>query len=523
MKLVRWLFLAHLVALLFGLSGLLIALPHPELWADSPQAGRVFVFGMRYAGSLHILLGLAVMLALGLRFVGRRKTLIFLGLAVSLSLGSELIGTGTGWPFGNYAYTDGLGTKVLGRVPYTIPLSWFYMGFASYLLAAAIARGRWRSSWPTLLLGVWFLTVWDLVLDPAMAHESLPIKFWVWYEQGSYFGMPIKNFAGWSLTGLAFMGLSRQLWRSEASLDRRVRWVPFGVYIANMIFASALSLSVGLWQPVLIAALLGGLPALLALVDRADTGGTADQNDREEGGIARRVLRAGAGSIASRKIEIAVEGLEHLPQRGPALIVSRHYHHLYDGCILLAKLPQPVSILVGLDWIRSRWTRWLMEWACRSAGWPIILRPEALQNRDTARRSAYQPEEVRRYLRRGIAEAVEALCRGHLLVIFAEGYPAIDPHASARRDEQRMLPFRPGFARILALAERRLGAGIPVIPAGLSYQRGRRWRAVLRLGRPIYLNQQSTAAFVHSVEQQVRRLSAAHAEEQVLAARSAQL
>lgn len=265
MRAVQVLFIAHLGALLFGLGGLLIALPHPELWAGSAQAARVFDFGMTYAGSLHILLGAATMFAFGVVVVGLARTAIFFVASTSLSLSFELIGTGTGWPFGNYAYTSFLGYKVLDRVPFTIPLSWFYVGFACYLLAVVLVRSRLPrpAAWLSVVVGVYLLTVWDLVLDPAMAHESMPVKFWVWFEQGPYFGMPIKNFAGWSITGLAFMALSRLLWRRDPLPEQLPAWLPFGVYAANMVFAVALSLSVGLWQPVLIAVLLGLAPAAL--------------------------------------------------------------------------------------------------------------------------------------------------------------------------------------------------------------------------------------------------------------------
>ena len=50
----------------------------------------------------------------------------------------ELIGTSTGFPFGPYSYTSFLGIKILDHVPYSIPLSWFYMGFTSYILASMI-------------------------------------------------------------------------------------------------------------------------------------------------------------------------------------------------------------------------------------------------------------------------------------------------------------------------------------------------------------------------------------------------
>jgi putative membrane protein len=261
------LLVAHLAALGFGLVGLLLILPNPELWAGGPPAVQVFDFAMTYAGSVHIILGAMTMLAAGVLALGWRKTASFAVVACGLSLGSELIGTGSGWPFGNYAYTDFLGYKILDRVPYTIPLSWFYMGLASYLLGSRLAARlavRRRTAW-SLALGAWFLTVWDLVLDPAMAHDSLRVQFWVWEEAGPYFGMPIKNFAGWTMTGLLFMAISRALWRRDVEPTALPMRFPLAIYVANMLFAIVLSVVVGLWLPILLAAVLGVLPAVLAV------------------------------------------------------------------------------------------------------------------------------------------------------------------------------------------------------------------------------------------------------------------
>lgn len=261
------LFVAHLGALIFGLVGLLIMLPNPELWSGDPWAVRVFDWSMEHAGATHIILGAAAMFAYGVVAIGWRKTMIFAIVSFILSLGFELFGTGTGWPFGNYEYTSFLGYKVLDRVPYTIPLSWFYMGLASYLLGALVAKrlGVRRVTLWTVLLGAWFLTVWDLVLDPAMAHESLRVQFWVWDETGPYFGMPVKNFIGWSVTGLAFMAVSRALWREEVTVRAQDLRLPLAVYGVNLVFAMVLSAGVDLWVPILLAAVLGLLPALLAL------------------------------------------------------------------------------------------------------------------------------------------------------------------------------------------------------------------------------------------------------------------
>ncbi len=168
MKLARALLVGHATALVFGLAGMLIALPHPELWSSSPLGQQAFAFGMQYAGPLHMVLGAAAMLAFGGATLGWRRTLLFFALACGLSLTSELIGTGTGYPFGNYEYTSGLGYKILGRVPFSIPLSWFYMGLASLhawwrhgALAPGLERGPgrlfpdragtwcWIQPWPT--------------------------------------------------------------------------------------------------------------------------------------------------------------------------------------------------------------------------------------------------------------------------------------------------------------------------------------------------------------------------------------
>jgi putative membrane protein len=263
-----WLLAAHVAALVFGLIGILIMLPNPQLWASDPRAVHVFDFSIRYAGSIQILLGAAAIALYGWHALGWRFTACFFAVTYGLSLTSELVGTATGWPFGDYAYTEFLGSKILDRVPYTIPFSWFAMGLSSYLLGSQLAvvlRVRRPALW-SLLLGAWLLTAWDLVLDPAMAHTDLPIQFWRWGEEGSYFGMPLQNLLGWSLTGLAFMALSRALWRRDPDLAGSSLTLPLVYYAANMAFAMVVSASIGLWAPIFLAAASGLLPAALAAV-----------------------------------------------------------------------------------------------------------------------------------------------------------------------------------------------------------------------------------------------------------------
>ena len=255
---------AHAVALVFGLLGMLVALPNPQLWAGNPMGAQVFSFGMQYAGSLHVILGAGAMLVFGAASIGWRRTLIFLVASAGISLASELVGTGTGYPFGNYEYTEGLGWKVLGRVPFSIPLSWFYVGLACLLVGERIAAERgWRPRGAfAVMLGAYLLTVWDLVLDPAMADPSLPLRFWVWHETGPYFGMPLQNLLGWIATGATFMAVGRWLWGRALEPERVPLTLPLAVYGLNLLFAMVLSGYAGLWGANLIA-MLGLAPVLL--------------------------------------------------------------------------------------------------------------------------------------------------------------------------------------------------------------------------------------------------------------------
>jgi uncharacterized membrane protein len=457
MRLARALLLGHATALVFGLAGMLIALPHPELWSASPLGQQAFAFGMQYAGPLHMVLGAAAMLAFGGAVLGWRRTLLFFGLACGLSLASELIGTGTGYPFGNYEYTTGLGYKILGRVPFSIPLSWFYMGLASYLLGGTLAR--WHPLW-SVALGAYFLTVWDLVLDPAMAHPSLALNFWIWHQSGPYFGMPVQNFLGWTATGALFMGLSRWLWGAPvAAVPARF---PLAVYALNMVFAMVLSAAGGVWPPIGLALACG-------------LGGAA------------------IWSLVARALDLHVVGLEHVPSAGPVILVARHYHHLYDAAAILASVPREVHVVIALDWLgRGRRLR-LMRWLAAAARWPGVWRsgPGWRLNRT------------------GHRLCLSLLREGRPLLVFPEGYPAVDPKGSHKTDPEGFLPFDAGF---LVLAER-AGLEIPILPVGLWYspRQGGGWTVWLRFGRPLCLsagNRGQRRVQVAAVEVEVRRLSA---------------
>jgi 1-acyl-sn-glycerol-3-phosphate acyltransferase len=199
---------------------------------------------------------------------------------------------------------------------------------------------------------------------------------------------------------------------------------------------------------------------------------------------------------------VRVEGLEHVPSDGPALLAARHYHHLLDGAALIRHVKRPLHVVVGPDWAaNARQRRW-MERLCAWARWPVILRPATAGNR-----GGYAADEIARYLRTGLREAATLLRDGRVVLVFPEGYPAVDRVASDAapfaRDADGFLPFASGYRTITKLAEHMGARDVPIVPIGLRYERhDAKWSITARIGAPL-----AADAPVDALERSVRELS----------------
>lgn len=270
-------FSVHLASLVFGLAGLLLVLPHPEFIAQLPEVGRTaFQWSMTGGGAVYMVSGAAAVAIYAYRYLGVWHWLGFMVPAIALSLGAELLGTSTGFPFGAYHYLSGLGYKISGLVPFTIPLSWFYLGFSAYLLALAGLKTTGPLRWlGAIFFGALLLTSWDFVLDPAMSQTTMP--FWAWDQPGAFFGMPYQNFAGWFGTGVVYMTVATLLWQVKPlpSLSFPLG-LPLAMYLSNFVFAMVISLDGEIYPPIFLGLLLGVIPAVLlyqsatAVVPRRD-------------------------------------------------------------------------------------------------------------------------------------------------------------------------------------------------------------------------------------------------------------
>ncbi len=122
------------------------------------------------------------------------------------------------------------------------------------------------------------------------------------------------------------------------------------------------------------------------------------------------------------------DGLEHLPRRGPVIIISNHVSYM-DAILLGSAAPRPIRFIV-LKWMYDlhllRWFYWGMGTVPVRAG-----------GQDSA----------------GIRRALKVLQRGAVLGIFPEG---------TRSPDGRIGETRPGAAILAAMS------GAPVVPAFIA-------------------------------------------------------
>lgn len=168
-----------------------------------------------------------------------------------------------------------------------------------------------------------------------------------------------------------------------------------------------------------------------------------------------QALRRPVRAVLKRWFDLRVEGLEHLPERGPYIVAANHHNYL-DGVVLAAALSRPIAFLVMPRVWRATPLHPLLHWQLGS----ILLH---LQRPDVG----------------ALRRALRALAQDRVVGIFPEG-----PFSMRGRLERG----QPGVG-LLALH-----AGVPVVPAGIrgTYQalvgrRGyipRRHPLAVRFGQP---------------------------------------
>lgn len=246
-------------------------------WMQGPYTAQVYTLGWKYSGQAYILLGaLAALLFVAARF-GWAKSLALFGIASGVALLSELGGTNIGLPFGPYRYTEMLGYRIVGDVPYPIPISWFYMLVACLAFCARLLRcddsaaAKWRGA----LLAAAFLTAWDVPMEVQMTNVQ-PVH-WIWeLERGSmlpdfllkpvFYGMPLSNWVGWYITGVVVSRLMLAVVPpARWAATEGVATLPLLLYATNAVMPLATVARQGYWAAFWLGLAAMGLPVWLVL------------------------------------------------------------------------------------------------------------------------------------------------------------------------------------------------------------------------------------------------------------------
>jgi uncharacterized membrane protein len=161
--------------------------------------------------------------------LGWRRTLIYLPFGYSLAWLSEFTSIHWGFPYGHYYYIPTTVDRelwVLG-VPFMDSLSYVFLSYCSYSVAIFIASPvvfhrrtlsimetrRMRRSPQALVLGALLFVLLDIIIDPvALQGERWFLgRIYGYREAGYYFGIPMSNFAGWLVVGLAMIAILQLL------------------------------------------------------------------------------------------------------------------------------------------------------------------------------------------------------------------------------------------------------------------------------------------------------------------------
>ena len=220
---------------------------HPELVGMYDWIPIVFAFAYPLFAQLQIVAAFAVFLHSVHRHMSWGWVTLFVA-TFALSLLSEWAGTTYGVPFGKYEYTHLLGPKIVDKVPWLIPVSWFFMGLASYGMVVRIQGNKVNSALFRVTLGSILLLTWDLTLDPAMSFLT---PFWLWENPGFFYGMPALNLFGWFVTGLVILSAFEILGGQE-----KVKKLPgnfcFLFYMVNLMLPVGMVVVAGLWWALVV-------------------------------------------------------------------------------------------------------------------------------------------------------------------------------------------------------------------------------------------------------------------------------
>jgi putative membrane protein len=276
-------FVGHLGLIVFSSLAMVTVLNGPPgPWLEAEPNATIMRIAWKFSGPTYVVLGALAALLHASGRLGLGKALVIFGIGSVVALGSELAGTGTGFPFGEYHYTPLLGYRILGLVPFPIPISWFYMIYGCLAICGRLMTpaGDNASKWRWAAVAGLILVAWDVSMDPAMVKTT----HWIWgsgeqfrqmgfppwlvafFSRDVFYGMPLSNWFGWYLTGLVIARLILEVvpptrWAADVSPSP----LPIWIYATNGIMPVVLCVRDRLWWAAVLGFVAMAVPVWLAL------------------------------------------------------------------------------------------------------------------------------------------------------------------------------------------------------------------------------------------------------------------
>ena len=216
-----------------------------------------------------------LLLASGCTIFGMARQLplenVLLAAALCALIGgaAHLLGAVTGIPFGPFTFTTEIGPRLLGKLPWAVPLLWVVAVFNSRGVARLILR-PWRK---TKTYGFWLIgltaaltMLFTLALDPFASRIK---HYWFWTPAQfplTWQDAPLVNFLSWGIVTLLILAFATPaLIRKQLSHRSTPDFHPMCVWLGGiLVFGSACAQS-RLWSAVIADAAIGIVAIIFAI------------------------------------------------------------------------------------------------------------------------------------------------------------------------------------------------------------------------------------------------------------------
>jgi uncharacterized membrane protein len=226
---------------------------------------------------------LASYLVAGVIDLGWRRTLLFGAWVWPVAWLAEFSSTRTGVPFGLYVYTGTTRGQELfiANVPFMDALSFTFLAYSAFCLAR-VTLGRQGSPLAVTVLGGVLMMLLDVVIDPVAVRGGRWFLGHIFYypDGGVYFGVPLSNFAGWMLVGMAGIG-GYLRWAGDRSVSGEKPLGGIALYYAVLGFNLAVTAWIGEWVLLACGAALHVTVAALLWIARRRPAGWADMESQK--------------------------------------------------------------------------------------------------------------------------------------------------------------------------------------------------------------------------------------------------